>query len=125
MHGVTGQVVYRAPVPAVTAPEFLLRAHLLDAVGVDGGLGLQDADRFRFGHILGHLPNLVGNEAMNGIESFHCALDEAHALCGTCKAHHVRAAVKSLSQVLNAYNENKMSNVHKLYHRITSTTFQD
>ncbi|KAI9542156.1 hypothetical protein NQZ68_022208, partial [Dissostichus eleginoides] len=54
---------------------------LFDAVGVDGGLWLQDADRLCLLGALRHLPHLLSNEVMDSVQRLHRALDQTHPLC--------------------------------------------
>lgn len=57
---------------------------LFDAVWVNGGLRLQDADRLCLLGTLRHLPHLLSNEVMDAVQGFDCSLDQAHPLCRPC-----------------------------------------
>lgn len=48
---------------------------LLDSVGVDGGLRLQDADWFTFLAALWHFTHFLSDEVMNSIQRLHRTLD--------------------------------------------------
>lgn len=48
---------------------------LFDAVWVDGGLRLQDADRLCLLGALWHLPHLLSDEVVDTVERFHRPLD--------------------------------------------------
>ena len=58
--------------------------YLFNAVGVDGGLRLQDADGLRLLAALWHLANLLRDEVMDPVQGLHGALDQAHALRRSC-----------------------------------------
>ena len=58
--------------------------HLFDAVWVDGGLGLQDADGLGLLGVLRHLPHLLRDEVVHAIQGLDCPLDQADALCCAC-----------------------------------------
>lgn len=67
---------------------------LFDAVWVDGGLRLQDADRLCLLGALRHLPHLLGDEVMDAVQRLHRPLDQTHSLCRACKrakTHTVRS----------------------------------
>lgn len=49
--------------------------HLFDAVWVDGGLWLQDADWLCLLGALGHLPHLLSDEVVDTVQRFHRPLD--------------------------------------------------
>lgn len=61
--------------------------NLLDAVGVDGGLRLQDADRLRLLGALRHLSHLLGDEIVDAVQRLHRPLDQTHSLCRSCNTH--------------------------------------
>lgn len=48
---------------------------LFDAVWVDGGLWLQDADWLCLLGALRHLPHLLSDEVVDAVEGFHRPLD--------------------------------------------------
>lgn len=58
--------------------------NLFDAVGVDSGLRLQDADRLCLLGALRHLPHLLSDEVMDTVQRLHCPLDQTHPLCRPC-----------------------------------------
>lgn len=62
-----------------------IETDLFDAVGVDGGLRLQDADRLCLLGALRHLPHLLSDEVVDAVQRLHRALDQTHPLCRPCK----------------------------------------
>lgn len=66
---------------------------LFDAVWVDGGLWLQDADWFCLLGALRHLPHLLSDEVMDTIQRLHCPLDQTHSLCCPCKNKEIQVIV--------------------------------
>lgn len=71
----------------------LSNTDLFDAVGVDGGLWLQDADRLCLLGALRHLPHLLSDEVVDTIQCLHCPLDQTHSLCRPCTHRHTDRSV--------------------------------
>ena len=58
--------------------------YLFDAVGVDGGLWLKYAHGLTLLGALGHLADLLRDEIVDAIQSFHGTLYQTHTLCCSC-----------------------------------------
>lgn len=72
-----------------------LETDLFDAVWVDGGLRLQDADRLCLLGALRHLPDLLGNEVMDAVQRLHRPLDQTHPLRRPCTHTHVDRSIRA------------------------------